>query len=204
MEKIPCIKYNPKNWNYIRENLESFGYVPASLEANNWTENPYIVINLADNLGNYSNINHNGTSNHNREIVTNVEEFLQRAAELKGLTYKRRDIMEINGISIKAGMIIVVKLSEVQNEEFFIVFPIQNNNLGLVQYGGDLYWDNIQGFYKQYKNYITEIYNLAPETGSICGGELLWKRKEVKEFTMEEIAKKLNIPIEEFKIVGVK
>ena len=111
--------------------------------------------------------------------------------------------MEINGISIKAGMIIVVKLSEVQNEEFFIVFPIQNNNLGLVQYGGDLYWDNIQSFYKQYKNYITEIYNLAPESGSICGGELLWKRK-VKEFTMEEIAKKLNIPINEFKIVGVK
>lgn len=112
--------------------------------------------------------------------------------------------MEINGISIKAGMIIVVKLSEVQNEEFFIVFPIQNNNLGLVQYGGGLYWDNIQSFYTQYKNYITEIYNLAPESGSICGGELLWKRKEVKEFTMEEIAKKLNIPIEEFKIVGVK
>lgn len=91
MEKIPCIKYNPNTWNYIKEQLESFGYKGVLLN-DNWTIDPYIIINLDNNLGNYSNVSEDGKLCHNREIVNNTEEFLERAASLMGKTYKRKDM----------------------------------------------------------------------------------------------------------------
>lgn len=97
MGKIPCIKYNPNTWDYIKEQLESFGYTKVLLN-DNWTIDPYIIINLDNNLGNYSNVSEDGKLCHNREIVNSTEEFLERAAKLMNKTYKRKDIMEINGI----------------------------------------------------------------------------------------------------------
>ena len=87
MEKIPCIKYNPNTWDYIKEQLESFGYKKVLLY-NDWTKDPYIVINLANILGNYSNVDEMDKLSHNRELVNDTEEFLKRAAKLMNKTYK--------------------------------------------------------------------------------------------------------------------
>lgn len=119
MGKIPCIKYNPNTWDYIKEQLESFGYTKVLLN-DNWTIDPYIIINLDNNLGNYSNVSEDGKLCHNREIVNSTEEFLERAAKLMNKTYKRKDIFEENELRPSFAEI-------VSNVEYsYAVFPKDN------------------------------------------------------------------------------
>lgn len=186
MEKIPCIKYDPKNWNYIRENLESFGYTPSYLEANNWTENPYIVINLAGDLGSYSNVSYDGTSDYNRELVTNIEEFLEKAATLKGFTYKRKNIMKINGIEIKPGMVITT-----EDNIDYIAFPTRE---------GIAFADNSYGGWQSnIPRNIVRINDLT-KGGNLSNGLILWEKPKEIVLTMDEIAKRFGYPVEQIKI----
>lgn len=192
MEKIPCIKYNPKNWEYIKQTLESFGYVQYKLDR--WDECPYIVINLGNRLGLYSNVK--GTAirdTYDRVIIDNEEEFLERAAKLKGKTYKRNDVMEINGVEIKPGMVFVTNPED--ENDIFIVFPTKDG-LSVVGYFTS-YFNPLKSFYRDYKDNIIEIHDLS-DGHSITGGKILWEKS--KEYTMQEIADKLGIPVEQLRI----
>lgn len=133
---------------------------------------------------------------HNRELVDNVEEFLERAAELKGFTYKRKGIMEINGIEIKPGMGICVD-SKYDNSKFYTVIPTKLG-LAVINYGQSCYWLHLDSFLSLYKNRIVAICDLA--TQSSIRGDFLWVVPEEIILTMDDIAKKFGYPVERIKI----
>jgi hypothetical protein len=119
--KVPCIKYNPENWEYIKSTLETFGYSITNLDG--WKYYPYITLNLGGTIGQLSNITEAAASDihYNREIITNIEEFLERAAILIGKQYKRKNMIKINGIEIKPGMVLTDS-----NDEKYVVFPAKD------------------------------------------------------------------------------
>lgn len=192
MEKIPCIKYNPNTWNYIKEQLESFGYKKVSLK-DNWYINSYIVINFANRLGDYSNVNKYDKLEHNREIVNNTEEFLKRAAKLMNKTYKRKDIIKINGIEIKPGM--VLKGSNYDDQDtILIVAPFKDKNVFInVNKGG---WTSD---YKNYIKHLTAIKDIS-ERDKLGNGKILWEYKEEIILTIKEIADKFGYDVDQIKI----
>lgn len=184
MAKIPCIKCNEEMWEYIRPYLISWGYIDRTYH--NWTTYYVLVINDAGDLGICNNYNNYNRIAYNREVVTDVEEFLERAAELKGFTYKRKDIMKINGIEIKPGMVITTA-----NRGSFIAFPthigmaLTNNKSG--------------GWTTSIPCNITQIRDLA-ENGDLCSGKVLWEKSKEVVLTMDEIAEKFGVPVEQIKI----
>lgn len=202
MEKIPCIKYDPKDWGYVKKMLESFGYVKTILHDNFWHDCPYIVINLGNQIGNYSNVRAEDCTSHNREVVTDVEEFLERAAKLKGITYKRRTMGNFTKYNLRSGM--VVKLN---NDQYYLV--VDNMLIGiygqmpLEDYDGNMYL-NDELHRSEYS--IKEVYQKKYRSWG-CGFNdslennlvLIWQR-ESKEYTMQEIADKLGIPVEQLRI----
>lgn len=195
MNGIPYIKYNKEDWEYIKKNLESFGYVKTNL-SNNWELSPYIVINFADDFGCYSNVMFLDRNNYGREEVTNVEEFLERAANLKGLIYIRRDIVKIHDVEIKPGIGIYVD-DKYNNNNLYIVFPTKDG-LGLINYGLSCHWLHLDQFLSEYKNRIVAIYDLANEHS--ITGKILWEAPKKVIITMEEIAKKFGVSVEQIQI----
>lgn len=109
MEKIPCIKINFKEWNFIKPYLVKWNY-DIKLITENFFDFPYLIINNGGEIGkcnNYS-VYYNVEKYNNREFVSDVDEFLKRAAELKGYNYNRKDIVypedlvgDINGFPIE-------------------------------------------------------------------------------------------------------
>jgi hypothetical protein len=83
-----------------------------------------LAINITGNLGLYNSLSSSCADSYNRELVTDVEEFLERAAKLKGFTYKRKDIMKINGIEIKPGMVLIGKDAD-NRDSILVTFPSQ-------------------------------------------------------------------------------
>lgn len=184
MKKIPCIKCNPKMWKYIKPYLIDWGY--SIKVTTDWVTYPILVINESGILGICNNYLVSFAGEYGRELVTDVEEFLKRAAELKGFTYKKEDIMEINGIEIKPGMVINTK----ENGDY-IVFPT-NKGMAFVNntYGG---WTSTV------PNDIIEIHDLS-EGVNIDNGAILWKKPKEIIITMDEIAEKFGYPVESIKI----
>ena len=196
MDKIPCIKCTPELWEYIKPYLEKWGYSPDSLHID-VKSHPLLVINAFGNKGKYNLDGISVCENYNRELITNVEEFLEGAAKLKGFTYKRKGIIEINGIEIKPGMGICLD-SKYCNNEFYIVIPTKLG-LAVVNYGQSCYWLHLDSFLSQYKNRIVAICDLA--TQSSIRGNFLWVAPEEIVLTMDDIAKKFGYPVERIKIV---
>lgn len=196
-EKIPCIMYNPQLWEYIKPYLKEWEY--KIYDFANIKLYCLIVINFEDNLGHVANTSFNNLRNYNRELVTNVEEFLERAAKLKGFTYKRKNIMKINGIEIKPGMIIKTK-EEKGKYHNYVVFPLLEGELGVIAY--DKYsWDNIRYFIKNHSSDIISIHDLTSNNlGGLDNGKILWEKPTEVELTMQEIADKFGIPVKQLKI----
>lgn len=184
MEKIPCIKCTLELWKYIKPYLEEWGYkiyTPSS-----WLHFPLLVINDRGRFGSCDNYQLSHLDYFNRELVTDVEEFLKRAAKLKGFTYKRKDIMKINGIEIKPGMVIIT-----EHNEDYIAFPT---------YSGIAFANNvIGGWTSTIPEGIKQIRDLAI-TNNITSGEILWEKPKEIVITMDEIAKKFGYPVEQIKI----
>lgn len=89
MEKTPCIKCNSQLWEYIKPYLEKWGYAIYNID--NFNKYPLLVLNYYANCDfNVTNLKIVGKDHPSRELVTNVEEFLERAARLIGLTYKKK------------------------------------------------------------------------------------------------------------------
>lgn len=89
-KKTPCIKCNQELWDYIRPRLEKWGYNIAHISK--WDTFNILVTDFMGATGLVSNVTESQyyTSFYTsfRELITNVEEFLTRAAKLKGFEYK--------------------------------------------------------------------------------------------------------------------
>lgn len=184
--KIPCIKCNEEMWEYIRPYLEEWGYYSHSVFDGNWDEYPLLVLEIYSSLTTYNNTFETNSTIFNRELITDVEEFLERAAELKGFTYKRKDTMVINGIEIKPGMVIITK-----DNVPYIAFP---THIGMA------FTNNITGGWTlNIPCNITFIRDLARD-GSLYSGKILWEKPKEVVLTMDQIAKKFGVPVEQIKI----
>lgn len=195
--KIPCIKYNPNTWNYIKEQLESFGY--EGIWISSWKSHPYIVINLSGNLGDYSNVSSTEVLCYNREIINNTEEFLERAAKLMNKTYKRKDIMKINGIEIKPGM--VIETEERNQKITYVVFPCLDGSLCVIGLQNCI-WEDLSTFVNEYSTKIIAIRNLLDGSDCRCllDGKILWKKQCIKEVSIEEVAEKFGVKPNQIRI----
>lgn len=194
MEKIPCIKYNSQDWDYIESNLIKFGYEISRLTS--WEVSPYIVLNLGNNLGSVSNIDRISVLNasYNREIVYNVEEFLERAAHLKGHKYVKRNIMKIHDIEIKPGMGIYV--DERIAENLYVVIPTKRG-LGVIAYGKTFTWEHFNGWLEEYSTRIVAICDIP---NSVIEGDTLWEKPKEIVLTMQDIANEFGISVEQLRI----
>ena len=184
--KIPYIKCTSEMWKYIKPYLENWDY--KSRVTPDWINYPLLVINECGVLGVCNNYDYNTyiEDDYNRELINNVEEFLERAAILKGFTYKRKDIMKINGIEIKPGMVITT-----EDNIDYIAFPtIEGIAFADISYGG---WQS------NIPRNIVRISDLT-EGGNISNGSILWEKPKEVILTMDEIAKKFGYPVEQIKI----
>lgn len=190
MNKIPCIKCTPELWEYIKPYLEKWGYSSDSLyiDIKNY---PLLVINAFGNKGKYNLDGMSVCENYNRELITNVEEFLERAAKLKGFLYNRKDYMKFNGIEIKPEMVLVSS-----TETKYIVFPAKNY-LATIIYG-EAYssWFTLE--YILSSKDIVKVLD-APEN-RITDGKVLWQKPKEVVLTMDEIAEKFGYSVEQIKI----
>lgn len=80
--KFPIIEIDILTWKEIKPILEGFGYNIYNI--GNWKEYPYLCLNYLNHLGCCSNIDKAYNESY---IVDNVEEFLEKAAELMGKKY---------------------------------------------------------------------------------------------------------------------
>lgn len=193
MEKIPCIKCNSQLWEYIKPYLERWGYIISGIT--DWTSFPILVLNFDGIFGECSNV---GNISKNRELLTDVEKFLEEAAKLKGHTYKRKNIMEINGIEIKPGMVIEIEIDD--KSISYVVFPLLDGELGMISYSKSS-WDRIEYFIRHYSSKIVCIHDLtSTELGGLTSGEVLWEKPKEVVLTMGEIADKFGVPVEQLRI----
>lgn len=194
-ELVPYIKCNSKIWEYVKPYLLKWGYVYVE-SGPDWNNEPCLIIDYGGKLGNMTSMNYD--HDERRELV-DVETFLERAAKLKGTVY----VKDMKKSDLKSGMVVQTRSSE----KFLVVNDLLINKTGFMRLDdfetnlkhiGNLNMYDIQAVFSQSYSWGLGF------KGGIEHGQMIWKRKEVKEFTIEEIAKKLNIPIDEFKIVGIK
>lgn len=197
MERIPCIKCTPALWEYIKPYLEKWGYIFGSVGI--FEKYQLLVINY--NGGKMcTNVHISEQFDYNRELVTNVEEFLERAAKLKGFTYKRKDMKEFTKADLKSGMVVITR----NKWEALVV-----NDLLLFHSGFEPlsnYTDDLVISEKDFEEF--DIVKVYAQSNTWAGGtnesfpkeKLLWDREGVKEYTMQEIADKLGIPVEQLRI----
>lgn len=192
MEKIPCIKCTPEIWEYIKPYLKEWGYElrePFGLDFY-----PLVVINECGTLGRCNNYQLFSKDEYNRELVTDVEEFLERAAKLKGCKYVNKKVVKINGIEIKPGMGIFVDSRLANN--LYIVIPTKRG-LGVVAYGLSFTWETLDNFLEVYSSRIVAICDIP---NSSIEGITLWKKSQEIVITMQDIAEKFNCPVESIRI----
>lgn len=115
-------------------------------------------------------------------------------------TYKRKDMKEFTKADLKPGMVVITR----NKWEALVV-----NDLLLFHSGFEPlshYTDNLIISEKGYEEY--DIVKVYAQSGAWAGGtnnsfpkeKLLWDREGVKEYTMQEIADKLGIPVEQLRI----
>lgn len=195
MDKIPCIKCTSELWNYIKPYLEKWGYTPGSFRID-FEQRPLLVINSFGNKGKYNSDGMSVCTDYNRELLDNVEEFLKRAAILRNFTYKRKDVIEINGIEIKPGMVLIGKDAD-NRDSILVAFPLQKG-IGFATVNSK-YACWTTDYTTRIKR-LTEIRDLAPDD-NIIKGNLLWDESKEVVLTMDEIAKKFGYPVEQIKIM---
>lgn len=192
MEKIPCIKCTPEIWEYIKPYLKEWGYElrePFGLDFY-----PLVVINECGTLGRCNNYQLLSKDEYNRELVTDVEEFLERAAKLKGREYVKKNVVKINGIEIKPGMGIFIYDRLAEN--LHVVIPTKRG-LGVIAYGALSTWYTLDDFLERYSSSIVAICDIP---NSIIEGDILWEKPQEIVITMQDIAEKFNCPVENIRI----
>lgn len=195
MEKIPCIECTLEIWEYVEPYLMKWGYITHVSFDCNFTNFPLLVINTGDNLGLVNNTNLYKAEDYSRELVTNVEEFLERAAKLKGFTYKRTDYtMKFNGIVLEPGMILVSSTGTM-----YIVFPAKGY-LATVTYEEEVEAYNC--WYPLEDTLATKdiVKVLDAPKSRITDGKVLWEKPKEVVITLEDIAEKFKCKVEQIRI----
>lgn len=166
--KIPCIKCNEEMWAYIKPYLIEWGYIIQNIDRFNYY--PLLIVNATNKVGYCTNLTMAVSEIHNRVLVTDVEEFLERAAQLKGFSYKSKDCIEICGIKVKPGMVLV---GEDTNRKIvnLVAFPTQNGIGFCTAVSERVYWTTD---YKSIISKLLEIHDLI-KSSHITSGKLLWK-----------------------------
>lgn len=85
-KKIPCIKCSQKLWEHLKPHLEKWHYIIEDIGSFN--KYSLLVINRYGTIGICTNLCAGAVELSNRELVNDPEEFLARAAVLKGFEYK--------------------------------------------------------------------------------------------------------------------
>lgn len=178
--KVPCINCTPELSDYIRPHLLNWGYNIIGKYHIDYT---YLVINDCDKFGNCEFYAVPNEKYYNRELVDNVEEFLERAARLKGFTYKRKDMetkekLVINGVEIKPNY--VIQGTKDDKGDFAIAVETETGIKFITLYNS-CYSSKIEDCFDK----ITRIYGIPKN--SIDAGEILWS----KELTYNDVAIKL-------------
>lgn len=201
-DKIPCIKCDQNLWLKIKPYLVEWGYTIDYI-ASTWNYHTILVINDCNHIGVCSNQNYNAAFRYNRELIDNIKEFLERAAKIKGFTYKRKD-METNKNSftkenLQSGMIVElrngVKYLVINNKERSFLLGIND------YYLLDNYNDNLNSQVKDFD--IVKVYTHRC-TGTLTFilehnmHKLIWQRKVV--ITKQEIADKFGVNINDIEI----
>lgn len=119
-------------------------------------------------------------------------------------TYKRKDMeKEFTKSDLKLGMVV-----EYANGDRRLVLSCKKG----IFLSGDRYMSaiSLSEYSEDFKNScealnIDRVYNVKEETlldkiFDISNLELIWERPKVQEFTLKEIAEKLNIPVEQLRI----
>lgn len=201
-KKIPFTKCDKTNFTYVKSKLENFGY---KFEAIDPIQNaPYIIINRCDELGivtNYALDNPAIHNDYNRYFEPNIDIFIHKCAELMGFdqSFIKSDL--------QSGM--VVKLRN--GEKYLVVGDMlieRNGFMRLCDYNDKLLRNTepyVKGISEKYD--IMVVYDKTDAWGGgfasgLHYGNIIWEREEIQEFTMEEIANKLGIPVNKFRIKG--
>lgn len=100
--------------------------------------------------------------------------------------------MKINGIEIEPGMVI-----ETQSKGIWVVFPTERG-LSVIKYQENS-WYLLESFVKYFKNDIEAIYGLS-NGDSLTGGIKLWQKPKEIVLTMDQIAEKFGVPVEQLRI----
>ena len=171
-ERVPCIKCDSQLWEYIKPYLEDWCYIIKDI--NSFDTSPLLSINRYGLLGQCTNFSMKCKNSHDRELITNVEEFLERAAKLKGFTYKRKDIMEkeFNINKLEVGMIVEDKSGDRR-----LILPDSKGNLFLSRLNyfkpSTIRSADKYEIYKVYKiKYQTDLNSLLKCTNNL---ELIWE-----------------------------
>lgn len=199
MEKTPCIKCDEKLWKYIMPHLKEWGYKICSIDS--WEKFPFLILDYEDLQGEKSvtNLCLGVDAIGFRELVTDVEEFLERAAKLKGFTYKRKDMkQEFTKSDLKTGMVVEYKngtrrlVLEI-NESIFLSGDMYTKPCDFIT----LYNDNLEQIEDRDKtiNKVFEIKRpcVISEIFNSDNLHLIWERKKILEVTMDEVAEKFGV-----------
>lgn len=82
--KYSCIKCTQQLYNKIKNILINIGYKESKLT--DFKYDNILVINLANEFGQISNVGESSINYYNRYLCSNIQEFLTKACELKGYT----------------------------------------------------------------------------------------------------------------------
>lgn len=82
--KYLCIECTQQLYNKIKNILINIGYKESKLT--DFKYDNILVINLADEFGQISNVCESSINDYNRYLCSNIQEFLTKACELKGYT----------------------------------------------------------------------------------------------------------------------
>lgn len=195
MEKIPCIECDDKLFKYIEPFLKKWGY-DFYHTIFDWNTLPILVLNYVGDLGDCTNVEKEVINHYNRELVTDVEEFLERAAELKGFIYKKKQ-KDMKLSDLKSGMVVRTR----EKGSFLVLFVNDEIIFSSIDY-----WISSSNYNEDLTHSsfseLTIIEVLVPESKTTIPKLLdldypflksIWKREEALEVTMEEIAKKFGV-----------
>lgn len=189
-----AIKYkNEREWEYIKNTLSKYNIFPHLIGS--WNTFKYISYDIEENiLTNYSNL----FFTYCKDVIfcSNATEFIYKI----GMLFNMKK--EFTIADLKSGM--VVKLNN--NQYYLVVDNIlisTNGQMPLKDYDENMY---LTDEYHKSEYSIKEVYQKKYRTWEMGFNDglennlvLLWKRKNV-EYTMQEIADKLGIPVEQLRI----
>lgn len=189
------ILYTPERWRYILENLSKYDIIARGISSD-WTFFKYIVyIKDCNYLTNWGEDTYMKFAKNSVCIEHSTDRFISEVLKLNNMTKN-----EFTKDNLKSGMVVITR----NKMEALVV-----NDLLLFHSGFEPlshYTDDLVISEEGCEEY--DIVKVYAQSNTWAGGtnksfpkeKLLWDREGVKEYTMQEIADKLGIPVEQLRI----